>query len=70
MNNRFLLAANDTQLGLAVRLLAAEGINGSVDVQTFGVGKDVVEGVVYRIWVDIDEKRFEDIRKKYKFLTA
>lgn len=71
MNNDYLLAINDTQLGLAFRLLYSEGLTGSVNVDTFGIGyKGEVAAIAFKVKVNADKQKFEEISKKYKILIA
>lgn len=71
MGNDYLLAVNDTQLGIALRLLYSEGVRGSVVVDTFGIGYEgEVEAIAFKIKVDANNEKFKEISKKYKILTA
>ena len=71
MSSEYLLAVNDTQLGIAFRLLYAEGLKGSVDVDTFGIGYEgEIEALAFKIRVDADHEKFKEISKKYKILIA
>lgn len=71
MGNDYLLAVNDTQLGIGLRLLYSEGVRGSVVVDTFGIGYEgEVEAIAFKIKVDTNKEKFKEILKKYKILTA
>lgn len=71
MGNDYLLAVNDTQLGIGLRLLYSEGVCGSVVVDTFGIGYEgEVEAIAFKIKVNTNEEKFKEILKKYKILTA
>lgn len=71
MGNDYLLAVNDTQLGIGLRLLYSEGVHCSIVVDTFGIGYEgEVEAIAFKIKVDTNKEKFKEILKKYKILIA
>lgn len=58
-------AVNDKQLGVCLRMLYAEGIQGTVE--TVVNGKDKIE---FHIYIDADSQTLESLLLRYKILIS
>lgn len=59
-------AKNDKQLGVCLRMLAAEGIS-RVSVESHLNNRDKIE---YTIRVKLTKKRYDELLERYKYLIA
>lgn len=62
---RYFLAINNKQLGVCLRMLFADGIQGTV--KTVLNDKDRIE---FHITANVDEQTFEELEERYKILIA
>ena len=62
---KYFLAANDRQLGICLRMLYAERLQGYV--YTVLNSKNRIE---YHISVSVDDERFDKLNERYKILIS
>lgn len=62
---RYFRAVNNKQLGVCLRMLFAEGIQGTV--KTVLNDKDRIE---FHITANVDEQTFKELEERYKILIA
>ena len=62
---KYFLAVNDKQLGVCLRMLYAEGIQGSVNVVLNDKGK-----IEFHIYIDVLEETVEKLSERYKILIS
>lgn len=64
--SQFFLAKNDRQLGICLRMLLAEGING-IMIEQLVNERDKIE---FHISAGMDEQTFDMLSKKYRILIS
>lgn len=65
ITDRYFLATNNKQLGICLRMLFAEGIQGTV--KTVLNDKDRIE---FHIWANVDEQTIAELLNRYKILIS
>lgn len=61
----YMLAVNDKQLGICLRMLYAEKLNGFVE--TVMNSKNKIE---FHITIDVDEQMFQMLKERYEILIS
>lgn len=61
----YLLATCDKHLGIALRMLFAENIEGFVETVLNAKGK-----IEFHVLVDVSEERFAQLERRYKILIS
>lgn len=61
----YILATNDKQLGICLRMLFAEDLRGYVDVVMTKKNK-----IEFHIGIDVNDVTFEMLRKRYEILIS
>lgn len=58
-------ATNDKQLGICLRMLYAEGLQGNVQVVRNNKGK-----IEFQIYINADDSLVEELRNRYEILIS